>query len=295
MRHDWVKKVIAMVRGIRKPKQTTVSSVILDEYVDAFPSPQNAIDLIAGWNHALPPTAGVVTGSTIPMFADSRIDWCVEQFGGITSCRVLELGPLEGAHTYMLHQQRPALIHSIEANKLSFMRCLIVKQLLSLDRATFMLGDFRKWLDQSSERYDLIVGSGVLYHMPEPIRLLELMSQRTDALYIWTHYFSEQAMPPGDPRRGAFSGDVKVIKYAGLPFRLHKRSYHQAWRNKSFCGGMQDEHYWMEREQILHIINLLGFDDVRIGHDTPDHPNGPSLSIFARRTNLSPLSHGIVL
>ncbi len=261
----------------------TCPSTLLDEYVSAFPSAQNAVDLVAGWNHALPAFTGAVTGSNIPMFADARMDWCVEQFGTIAGRRVLELGPLEGAHTYMLHQHGPAIIHAIEANKLSFMRCLIVRQLLALDRAQFMLGDFQKWLERNAERYDLIVGSGVLYHMSDPVHLLRLMAEHTDAVYLWTHYFGDHAMPTGDPRRGAFSGEVKTVEFQGKTIRLHRRSYHQAWRNKAFCGGMQDEHYWMERDQILAVLGMLGFADVRLGHDAPDHPNGPSISIFARR------------
>lgn len=259
---------------------------VLDEYVSSIPSAQNAVDLIAGWNHALPPQAGAVAGSAV-FYEDSRINWCIKQFGNLNGLRILELGPLEGAHTYMLHQQNPALIHAVEANKLSFLRCLVAKQLLELDKAHFMIGDFQKWLEFVPERYDLIVASGVLYHMTDPARLLELMADRSDALYIWTHYFSEEAMPLGDIRRGAFSGAVKVKRFKDFEVRLHARSYHGAWRNKAFCGGMHDEHYWMEKNQILEVLKHLGFDDVRPDHDSPDHPNGPSFSIFAQRTSQS--------
>jgi hypothetical protein len=256
----------------------------LNDYVDALPSPQNAVDCVPGWNHALPPECGTFAGPMIS-YEDARIRWCLSQFGSIADSHVLELGPLEGMHTYMLHQHKPAEICCIEANRLSFIRCLIVKELLRLDRARFLLGDFQKWLQHVDERYDLIVASGVLYHMVDPVRLLELMSLRSDAIYIWTHYFSEVAMPEGDPRRGAFSGRVQIRMLQGVPIRLHHRSYHEAWRSKSFCGGMYDKHSWMERDQILAVLAELGFDDIRIAHDAPNHEGGPSLSIFARRSS----------
>jgi hypothetical protein len=254
----------------------------LDEYVDSMPSAQHAVDLVSGWNHMLPPEAGATAGK-VKMYADSRIVWALEQFGSIAGKRVLELGPLEASHTYMLHRQGPAVIDAIEANKLSFMRCLIAKNLLGLDSARFMLGDFEKWLETSSERYDLIVASGVLYHMADPVRLIELMSQRSDALYFWTHFFDASEMPEGDGRRLAFSGDITSRPFKDLDIRLHKRSYHGAWKDKSFCGGIYDEHFWLEKEQIFALLRSVGYQDIRVAHESIANPNGPSLSIFARR------------
>lgn len=268
-----------VAKAMAAPNET---SLPLDEYVDAVPSSQNAIDLVPGWNHALPPEADVRAGA-IKLYADPRITWALEQYGDIGGKRILELGPLEAAHTYMLDQQRPALIHAVEANKLSFMRCLIAKNLLGLTSARFLLGDFHKWLEACPERYDLIVASGVLYHMIDPVRLLELMSQRSDALYLWTHYYGEAEMPEGDSRRLAFSGKVPTRLFRGLDVNLHRRSYHGAWRAKSFCGGMYDEHSWMEKDQIVAVLKLLGYDDVRTAQDNWASPNGPSISIFARR------------
>jgi hypothetical protein len=254
----------------------------LDEYVSSMPSAQNAVDLVPGWNHMFPPEVGVTAGPT-NMYADTRIIWALEQFGSISGCRVLELGPLEASHTYMLHRQGPALIDSIEANKLAFMRCLIAKNLLKLDSVRFMLGDFEKWLEATSERYDLIIASGVLYHMDDPVRLIELMSQRSDALYLWTHFYGEAEMPSGDTRRLAFSGDVAIRSFKDLDIRLHKRSYHGAWKDKSFCGGIFDEHSWLEKEQIFAVLKSVGYQDIRIAHESTTNPNGPSVSIFARR------------
>jgi hypothetical protein len=256
---------------------------VLDEYATGMPSAQNAVDALPGWNHALPEHIGATAGLGA-FHNDRRILWALEQFGSIEGCKILELGPLEAAHTSLLERSGAALIHSIEANKLSFLRCLVVKELLGLEKAKFYLGDFVEWLDHAPESYDLIIASGVLYHMQDPVHLLELIAKSTNALYLWTHYVDDIAMPVGDPRRQALFGPIETREYHGLKVRFHKRSYYGAWRNKAFCGGMHDLHCWMEKDDILAILKAVGFSDIRIAHDEPAHPNGPSLSIFAKRT-----------
>jgi hypothetical protein len=264
-------------------QNTQAGGRVLDEYVAGMPTAQNAIDALPGWNQALPPHLGVIAGHAA-FFNDPRIRWALEQFGSIKDCKILELGPLEAAHTYMLDAQAPEFIHAIEANKLSFLRCLVVKELLELKRAKFFLGDFLVWLENAPIRYDLIFASGVLYHLQDPVRLLELIAKCSDAFYLWTHYACDEAMPPDDPRRSAFVGGAEIQQHHGIPIRLYRRSYHGAWRSKSFCGGMHDLHRWIDKDDIIALIRALGFDDVRIAQDEPSHKNGPSFSIFARRS-----------
>jgi hypothetical protein len=267
--------------------KTAQANVVLDEYVVGMPSAQHAIDALPGWNAALPPHLNVKAG-VATFYADNRILWAIEQFGSIEGRRILELGPLEASHTWLLEQQGPSVIHSIEANKLSYLRCLVVKEILGMTTAKFFLGDFAEWLDKSGERYDLVIASGVLYHMSDPIALIRSIAERTDAFYLWTHYVSDDAMPPGDPRRGALIGQAEVHQSEGVGVRLFKRSYYGAWKSKSFCGGPHDLHRWIERNDLLALIRAFGFDDIRIAHDEPLHPNGPSFSIFAHRTSARP-------
>jgi hypothetical protein len=263
-------------------RNTQSPDTVLNEYVHGMPNAQNVVDALPGWNHALPPCVAVTAGHAA-FYDDSRIHWALEQFGSIRGKKILELGPLEASHTYMLDMRTPEFIHAIEANKLSFLRCLVVKELLDFKHTRFFLGDFVPWLQNTPMRYDLIVASGVLYHMQDPVRLLELIAQRSDAFYLWTHYASEDAMPPDDPRRGAFLGAIEFQERHGISVRLYPRSYHGAWRSKSFCGGMHDLHRWVQKDDIVTLIRALGFEDVRIAHDDPVHRNGPSFSVFARR------------
>ena len=181
----------------------------------------------------------------------------------------------------MLHQAGAAHVDAIEANALAYMRCLVTKEALGLTRTRFLLGDFMPWLESCETRYDLVVASGVLYHSADPARLLDLVTRRADAIYLWTHYFDEVAMPQGDVRRGPFSGKIETETCRGVTMRLHERSYRKAWRDPKFCGGTHDRHFWLERDGILGLLRAAGFANITIADEKPDHGGGPSFSLFA--------------
>jgi len=272
----------------RRVSAKTPTADARDIYQFSKPTPQNAVDLLAGWSHAFPPEFGVTAGAAA-MYEDPRIHWAVEQFGPLAGKRIAELGPLEGAHTYMLERAGAENIDAIEANKLAYLRCLIAKEIYGLRRARFHLGDFVAALEQPT-RYDLIVACGVLYHMSDPLALLRRLAERTDALYIWTHYFDDEEMPLGDPRRGAFRAPpppheefVESGEIAGVAMTLHLRSYHGAWTKSKYCGGPTDRHYWLEKRQLVAALGALGFNQIAFAHEEPGHQNGPAMSIFARR------------
>ena len=261
---------------------------ITDVYEFSAPSYQNAIDLVPGWNHAFAPELGLNAGPAY-MYEDPRIHWAAQQFGSLEGKRVLELGPLEASHTSLLERLGARRIDAIEANKLAYLRCLIAKEILGLRRSRFHLGDFLRSL-QAPTRYDMIVACGVLYHMADPLLLLERMAARTNALYLWTHYFDEAEMPLSDPRRGAFRSPEpphteysEKTQFNGVDMTLHLRSYFRAWQNSKYCGGPVDRHFWLEKDQLIAALRALGFTELAFADVAPDHPNGPAISIFARR------------
>ncbi|NRQ18222.1 class I SAM-dependent methyltransferase [Ensifer sesbaniae] len=267
-----------------KQKNTNLETVdsVFDQYTKSAPSHQNAIDALQGWNSAFPSSLKLRAGQH-PLFADGRIAWALQQFGSIENKTVLEIGPLEAMHTYMLNIKRPAKIDAVEANQLCFLRCLVTKEILDLDRAHFYLGDALRWLETHDERYDLAVASGVLYHMADPAEFLCRLADRSDSLFIWTHFFDDAAMPAHDVRRTPFTGRVEERVVKDLKLRYYERGYLQANANKSFCGGMKDRHFWMHRDEILKLLNALGFNNITINNEQPDHKGGPCFSLFARR------------
>src|SRR5579862_3723444 len=116
-------------------------SSVLDAYVREVPSGANALRIFEGeWTSRLPEPYADASGSAA-LFEDPRIRWGIEQLGGVAGFDVLELGPLEAAHTSMVEAAGAASITAVEGNTRAFLRCLIVKELLGLTRSRFLLGD----------------------------------------------------------------------------------------------------------------------------------------------------------
>ena len=260
-----------------KPAEPTVTS--FERYVTAAPSHQNAIDSVPGWSTAFPPEFGLTAGA-LQTHDDARMHWALECFGSVIGKRLLELGPLEAGHTAIL-EKAGATIDAVEANQLAYMRCLITKEVVGLTRSHFWLGDFVKWLEDPGKTYDLIVASGVLYHMKDPLHLIDLIAQRSSAVYFWTHLVDEDAMPPGDARRLVFAPEAEIHDFHGMKVRAYRRTYLQAPKNPAFCGGLEDDHRWLNRDDLLAALRAVGFTDIRTTHDQPDHQFGPALSIYA--------------
>ena len=254
---------------------------VLDRYVTDAPRDQNQIDVFAGeWSTQFPDALGVHAGGT-RLFEDPRIEWVVEQMGGIDGLDVLELGPLEGGHSAMLHA-RGASVLAIEANTHAFLRCLITKNLLGLHRCRFELGDFHPFLKTTDRRFDLVLASGVLYHSQEPIALLESMARVTDRIAVWTHYFDAAVLEEPAFRR-VFAPESEIVEWHGRAIELRRHAYLESLDWSGFCGGSEETTQWIARQGLFDVIAELGFTDVRNLFEDPKHPFGPCIMLFASR------------
>jgi hypothetical protein len=259
---------------------------ILDAYVQVAPSGENAIRIFAGeWSSRLPPPYGETTGKA-DLFEDARITWLAEVLRGFNGLRVLELGPLEAAHTTMLERGGADSILAIESNIHAYLKCLIVKELLGLQRSSFLLGDFVSYLRENSDNFDLCVASGILYHMQEPTEVLSLIGQTADLLLLWTHYFNEELIASQPAVAEKFSSAHNCV-FGDFQYVQHKYEYGAALQWQGFCGGAKPFSYWLSRDDILTVLRLVGYSEVIVNFDHPNHPNGPAFAVIASKTPLA--------
>lgn len=255
---------------------------ILDSYVRDAPSPQGTIDLFAGeWSSRFPDRYGLTAGPA-PLFEDPRVTWTVDQIGGVDGFQVLELGPLEGGHTAML-EWAGAEVTAVESNTRAFLKCLVVKELLNLRSTRFLLGDFVHFMESANQRFDLVMASGVLYHAPSPLRLLEAIAGLSDRVAIWTHYFDPAVVAANPHQQRMFAPEPTVVEWHGTKMRLHRRNYLESLDWSGFCGGPETSAMWMERDGILEALTTLGFGKISIQSDDLGNPNGACVMLLAQR------------
>jgi hypothetical protein len=253
------------------------------EYVASAPSPQNALDIFKGrWWSRMPEAFSGFDAGHVALFEDPRIAWALSELGGIEGQTVLELGPLEGAHSYMLERAGAAEVVAIEANPEAYLKCLIVKETVGLSRTRFLCGDFVEYLRNSRCRFDAAFASGVLYHMVEPVELIELLSKSTERLYLWTHYYDSKLISSDRKLAGMFTGEWRNER-GGFPHTLFRYEYWGSFGSRHFCGGSRPYAHWMTREDILGCLRHFGFANIRTAFEATDHPDGPAFAITAQK------------
>lgn len=243
---------------------------------------QAAVDIFAGeWSSRFPRHSGLTSGGQAFLFEDRRLAWFLSRIGPLRRRSVLELGPLEGGHAYMLERAGAARIVSIEANSRAYLKCLVAAQVFGLRRTRFLLGDFLEHLAGTRDTWDVALASGVLYHMRDPLDLIARLAGRCRDLLVWTHYHDERRAAT-DPELAKTLGPPEQVDRHGFRHSLVRKHYAGALAWNGFCGGSADHCCWMLREELIGAFEHFGFSVQTIAFDRPDHPNGPAMALHLR-------------
>ncbi|MDL2236379.1 class I SAM-dependent methyltransferase [Christensenellaceae bacterium OttesenSCG-928-K19] len=259
----------------------------LAQYVDDYPSQQVAADLFKGqWSSSFPASAGVTAGP-IPLFEDSRINWAVDTMGSPEGKTVLELGFLEGGHSYMMSQMGAASVTAIDANTRAYLRALVAKEIMGMPNVHFYCGDFNKYLAKRDKKFDILLCSGILYHMVNPVQLIADMAACADNLFIWTHYYDHEMIysKQASSFRNKLHFSTKEYECSadGYTAKVFRRSYLISLGWAGFCGGPNRYSYWLPKEELIGCLKHFGFRKLTFGFEEPGHKSGPSLAVVAQK------------
>lgn len=242
------------------------------------PSPQTAMDVFKGrWAGDLSPLLAIEPSGPDPLYTDdvrpaaAAAALGLDSFAGL---HVLEIGPLEAAHTYGLERLGAAKITSVESSVEAWLKCLVVKELLKLTRSEFLLGDIVGYLEAEPRHFDVVFCSGVLYHMFDPVRLVRAIAACTDRCFVWTHVFHEDRHPvPFKAER---------VERDGLEVTYWR--HHYTHKVTEFWGGVDSGSAWMTREDLYRSFVAAGLGVIGTIEDQYNHPNGPAVAFTACRS-----------
>ena len=173
---------------------------------------------------------------------------------------ILELGSLEGAHSFILaeHAERVVALEGREAN---LRKARFVQQLLEIQNVKFEQANLEEADLTAFGTFDAVFCCGLLYHLPEPWRLLEQLPAVAPLLFIWTQYAAEnEARDIGRGLLGKTHGE------GGADEPL---------------SGLSPTATWLTLPSLCDLLASCGYKRVDVIYDDPDHANGPAVTIGA--------------
>ncbi|MDD5255894.1 MAG: class I SAM-dependent methyltransferase [Candidatus Omnitrophica bacterium] len=182
--------------------------------------------------------------------------------------RILELGSMEGVHSYMLESLGAREVLAVEGRKDNFLKSLVVKNAFGLDTCRFLLGDFKDVLGALEGEFDLCLALGVLYHLENPAETLYRIGELARSLFVWSHYATQEY--PVTPE-GEVSHTSRVYKGK---FVLEDTEH--------YTSGLSPRSFWLFEDQLLALINDAGFRHIDVV-SKERHEHGPAITLFARR------------
>ena len=173
----------------------------------------------------------------------------------LSQCRVLDLACLEGHYAieFALHG---AEVVGIEGRAASVAKCDFVKHELELDRATFVQDDVRNLSREKYGDFDIVICSGLLYHLPanDAYRLLQAMFETCSGIVIIDTFValaSRQTVDVfGTPRHGHVYGE-------------HDPAETEEQRKKKLWSSLDNESsFWFTEPSLMNMLMAVGFSSL---------------------------------
>ncbi len=174
--------------------------------------------------------------------------------------RVLELGCLEGGHTFPLAERaREVVAIDVQASNLD--KCRWLGAELGARNVRWVQADLET--DEIAElgRFDATYCSGLLYHLQEPWNLLRRVAPQTRAIFVWTH--------TAPPDRSLFERGGYLGAEIGEPDYDHP------------LKGMRPTSFWPTQAELLRMLQDCGFPRIEILDDDLGTDAGPAILLIA--------------
>lgn len=175
--------------------------------------------------------------------------------------RVLELGCLEGGHTFPIAKAAEQVV-AIDSRDRNLDRARWLQGVYQQKNISFVQANLEEFDLRLLGSFDVIFNVGLLYHLPEPWTVLERLAPLTRSMFLWTHVAPEELA--GTEQRG----------YSGMSYEEHGAL--------DPLSGMSPSSFWPTMDDLLRMLRDAGFVDCEILDDDADHPNGPAVCLVCQ-------------
>lgn len=174
---------------------------------------------------------------------------------------ILELGALEGAHTFMLAQRAEVKrVLALEGRAANIRKAEFLKGLFGVQNAEFAQANLETdSLDVG--KFDAVFCSGLLYHLPEPWKLIERLPSIAPKLFLWTMYSEDR------------TADLVVDGYRG-------RRVNEGGADEPL-SGLSSYSLWITLGSLIEALTRSGYGRVEIIRNDLTHPAGYAITLGA--------------
>ena len=203
---------------------------------------------------------GVAHGGAFDAMNDPRLEVFFRTFPDVAT--ILELGSLEGGHTIALAQRDGVkAVLGLEGRAANLARARVAADLLRAEKLKFVQADLEKIPLAQFGKFDAIFCCGLLYHLPEPWRLLRQFSAVSSRAFLWTHYCLDA------------DADTSVTGYSG-------RMQSEGGLDEPL-SGLSSHSFWPTLDSLRRMLSDAGFRSLRILGNEPEQTDGPAVAIAA--------------
>lgn len=199
-----------------------------------------------------------VYGGDFDAMNDPRVRWFLDSFPGLR--RVLELGSLEGGHTFALAKE-VEYVRGIEGRDYNVGKANFVRDLLGVRNCEFTIMDIERQDLSALENFDAVFCVGVLYHLCRPDLILKRLSNIAPRLFLSTHYVVE---PAANKKMGQWRG-----------------AWYKEYGIDDPLSGLSRKSFWPTLGSLLDMLADSGYESIHIIKNDRQNPNGHVVTLTA--------------
>jgi hypothetical protein len=170
----------------------------------------------------------------------------------LSRCRVLDLACLEGHYgiEFALHG---CAVVGIEGREASIAKCEFVKHELDLDRIQFFQDDVRNLSSEKYGFFDIVICSGLLYHLPtrDAWHLIQSMYETCKGIVIIDTFISLSSQ---------LTVEIDGSTYHGHIYQEHNEADTAEEKQKKLWASLDNNaSFWFTEPSLMNMLARAGF------------------------------------